>query len=115
MALQAFTSHSSELHDALNDGVISRLVWDLVQDHIFSRTNVEMITHVTLSTPEKATKLVSTLMSVIESDSNNLVRVLELCSVYQELEPVVERIQEDYKQLRINNTPARSIAGKLTG
>ena len=97
--LQAFIKHSSELHAALNDGVLIRLTWDLCQNEVLSQAAVSNITHEMLSESAKATKLVGTLLKSIRADNSKFIPILKCCSTYLELKPVVTRIRQDYKLL----------------
>ncbi len=100
LELQAFVKHSSELHEILNDGVGSRLAWDLFQAEIFSQATRTNITHVMLSESDKATKLVGALIQSIKSDNSNLQTILDCCGKYIELRPVIDRMREEYDNLK---------------
>ena len=97
---QAFSKHSSELHEALNDGVITSLAWKLFQYKVFSHSTVQIVTNSMLSTPENATKLVSALLKVIKTDEDKFTIILEQCNQSLELHPVVERMVKEYEKLR---------------
>ena len=100
LELQAFVKHSSELHEVLNDGVLTRLAWDLFQAEIFSQATRTNITHVMLSESDKATKLVGAIIQSIKSDNSNLLTILDCCDKYLELKPVVMRMREEYDHLK---------------
>ncbi len=97
---QAFSKHSSELHEALNDGVITSLAWKLFQYKVFSHSTVEIVTNPMLSAPEKATKLVGAMIKVIKTDRDNLKIILDQCNRFLELGPVVEQMKEEYEKLK---------------
>ncbi len=100
LELQAFVKHSSELHQVLNDGVVTRLAWDLFQAEIFSQATRNNITHVMLSESDKASKVVGALIQSIKSDGSNLLTILDSCDEHIELRPVVMRMREEYDHLK---------------
>ncbi len=101
LEVQAFIKHSSELHEALNDGVMTRLAWDLFSAEIFSDATRSNITNNSnISENERASKFVSALGKVIKSNNTKFTVTLGKCYGYLELKPVVTRILQEYETLK---------------
>lgn len=115
LELQAFSKHSSELHEALNDGVMARLVWDLFAEKVFSHATCINILNVMLSVPDKATKLVSALLKVLKTDNNKFTAILNCCDRYLELKPIVNRVREECKELELQNVLPKFPSGIYIG
>ena len=107
--LQAFVKHSSQLHGALNGGILIRLAWDLHQGGILSRSAVETITHEMLSDSKQASKLVNVLERSISTEFLYFDIICDSCSKYIELESTIDRMKRTCINLRKAETITLSV------